>query len=105
MAQFSELVATLMSKKAHPSRVKIGILSSGIDLGFLSKTEQISNTRSFVTGEGIEDRDGAGTRAASLLLRLAPYAGLCVAKVLSTTSTGIKALVVAAVGSTFPRLR
>ncbi|KAH7333193.1 ankyrin repeat-containing domain protein [Rhexocercosporidium sp. MPI-PUGE-AT-0058] len=97
IARLSEVVATLTSARARPRRdaVRIGILTSGIDERVLLTRQQISAMRSFVMDEVTDNPDRHGTHTAGLLLRLAPYARLHIAKIASDQNNSLEPSVIA----------
>lgn len=79
------LLASCATAEAEGSRaardVRIGVIDTGIAPGALDDVIDRSSSRSFVAGEGLDDRDGHGTEMAWILHAAAPEATLLVAKV------------------------
>jgi subtilisin family serine protease len=64
--------------------VKIAVLDTGLDLGhpFIQGAKRIKEARNFVDHHSsMADTHGHGTHVAALLLKVAPYAQIYVAKV------------------------
>ena len=66
--------------------MRIAILDTGIDLNnpVISKTEnksRIIENRSFLPNQSTQDMAGHGTHVAGLILKVAPHADVCVARV------------------------
>lgn len=79
--------------------VKVAVLDTGIDTDHPDVKDRILETRSFVPGEEVDDRNGHGTHVASTIAGsgaasdgvnkgVAPEAGLLVGKVLSDEGSG-----------------
>lgn len=79
--------------------IKVAVLDTGIDAGHPDVKDRILETRSFVPGEEVDDKNGHGTHVASTIAGsgaasdglnrgVAPAAGLLVGKVLSDEGSG-----------------
>ena len=79
--------------------IKVAVLDTGIDAGHPDVKDRILETRSFIPGEEVDDKNGHGTHVASTIAGsgaasdgankgVAPKAGLLVGKVLSDGGEG-----------------
>ncbi|TXS38998.1 S8 family serine peptidase [Streptomyces sp. OR43] len=79
--------------------IKVAVLDTGIDAGHPDVKDRVLETRSFVPGEEVDDKNGHGTHVASTIAGsgaasdgvnkgVAPQAGLLVGKVLSDGGEG-----------------
>lgn len=86
--------------------IKVAILDTGIDASHPDFTGRIVDSRSFVSGETVEDLQGHGTHCAGTAIGgtrqpgvprygVAPEAGLCVGKVLNNAGSGAERNIIA----------
>ncbi len=71
-----------------PHEVKVAVLSTGIDTSIKLLADRITNAKSFVPGEEIDDNHGHGTSVAGLLAVIAPQVKIIPVKTLSDSGGG-----------------
>ncbi|MFG2924882.1 S8 family serine peptidase [Streptomyces sp. NPDC048305] len=88
------------------SGVKVAVLDTGVDLAHPDLAGRVLDSRSFITGQGVQDKRGHGTHVASTVAGsgaasdgrykgVAPGAGLLVGKVLDDSGSGDESTVIA----------
>ncbi|MFJ6434116.1 S8 family serine peptidase [Streptomyces sp. NPDC091416] len=88
--------------------IKVAVLDTGIDIDHPDVKDRVLETRSFVPGEEVDDKNGHGTHVASTIAGsgaasdgvnkgVAPAAGLLVGKVLSDEGSGADSGIIEAV--------
>ncbi|WP_318211042.1 S8 family serine peptidase [Streptomyces sp. SJL17-1] len=86
--------------------VKVAVLDTGVDVGHPDLAGRVSETRSFIEGQEVADRDGHGTHVTSTVggsgaasdgkeKGVAPGATLAVGKVLSDEGSGTESQIIA----------